>query len=181
MTPITLTVREAENEQLRKLVQRTQVTHRPILLTTDDTLEPMVVLLESSVFEEWQRKERQFFQLQLRQLAQQLDVVESQWADIDARQHFVDLFPVSTAALWKLCPEDAQDLCVTLDMAARRLSIQSITLKQLVALRSCLHLLQDGAPTEAAIESCERQLMEAGLPPIMSGSEPLVQLYMDEL
>ena len=181
MTPITLTVREAENEQLRNLVQRTQVTHRPILLTTEDTLEPMVVLLESSVFEEWQRKERQFFQLQLRQLAQQLDVVESQWADLSVRQHFVDLFPVSTAALWKLCPDEAQDLCVTLDMAARRLTIKSLARDQLAALRSCLHLLQDGAPTEAAIEASERQLMAAGLPPIVSGSASLAKLYMDEL
>lgn len=181
MTPITLTVREAENEQLRNLVHRTQATRRPILLTTEDTLEPMVVLLESSVFEGWQRKERQFFQLQLRQLAQQLAMVEQQWTDVSVRQSFVDAFPSSTATLWQLCPEDAQDLCVTLDMAAHRLSLKSITLKQLAALRCCLHLLQDGAPTEAAMESCERQLIEAGLSPIMSGSESLVQLYMDEL
>lgn len=181
MTPITLTVREAESEQLRDLVHRTQMTHRPIMLTTDDTLEPMVVLLESSVFEELRRKERQFFQVQLRHLVQQLEVVEQQWTDVVARQRFVDDFPTGAKALWKLCPEDAQDLCVTLDMAARRLSIESITIQQLATLRNCLHLLQDGAPTEAAIESCERQLMNSGLSPLMSGSESLVKLYMDEL
>ncbi|MEZ4865416.1 MAG: hypothetical protein R3C14_29170 [Caldilineaceae bacterium] len=181
MTPITLTVREAENEQLRALVQRTQVTHRPIMLTTEDTLEPMVVLLESSVYEELQRKERQFFQIQLRQLDQQLDGAEKQWVDSNARRRFVDAFPTGTHALWKLCPADAQDLCVTLDMAAHRLSMESVTIEQLAALRHCLRLLQDGAPTETAIESCERQLLASGLSTLMSGSESLVQLYMDEL
>lgn len=57
----------------------------------------------------------------------------------------------------------------------------SLTRDQLAALRTCLHLLQDGAPTEAAIEASERQLMAAGLPPIGNGSASLAKLYMGEL
>lgn len=181
MTPYTLTVDEAETQQLRELVMRTRTTHRPILLTSAETSEPIAVLLESHIFEKLQRQERHLFQLQLRQLLQQIEVVEAQWADKAARREFIDTFPANTHTLWRICPEQEQDLCVTLDLAAHRLSAERLTQQQLAALHHCIRLLQTGSLGEPELASCERRLIEAGLPPILNGSESLVQLYMGEL
>jgi hypothetical protein len=83
--------------------------------------------------------------------------------------------------LWKTAPESAQDLCVILDLAARRLALATFSPQQTVVLRACLLLLQDDAPDAATVELCEQQLIAAGLPPTMGGSDSLVALYMDEL
>lgn len=83
--------------------------------------------------------------------------------------------------MWKTAPESAQDLCVILDLAARRLALATFSPQQTVVLRACLLLLQDDAPDAATVELCEQQLIAAGLPPTMGGSDSLVALYMDEL
>ncbi|MFZ4656666.1 MAG: type II toxin-antitoxin system prevent-host-death family antitoxin [Caldilineaceae bacterium] len=175
----TLTVREAET-QLQSLVKQAQTTQRPVFLT-NEVATPMAVLLDSAIYEALQGKERQLFQLQLRHLLQQINAAEAQWDDQQARQTFITDFPASTYTLWKACPESAQDMCIVLDLAACRLSLETLSRQQLAALRQCLLLLQDGGPDDATVELCEQQLIEAGLPPIMGGSDSLVALYMDEL
>jgi PHD/YefM family antitoxin component YafN of YafNO toxin-antitoxin module len=64
-TPYTLTLREAET-RLRDLVGQVQTTRRPVILTTEETAEPMAVVVEIDVFEKWQRREWQLFHLQMR-------------------------------------------------------------------------------------------------------------------
>lgn len=181
MTPYTLTVSEAETQQLRNLVKRTQTTHRPIMLTNEELAEPIAVLVESSVFETLQRKERQLFHLQLRQLLQAIATIETQWDEPAARQEFIATFAAGVTSLWKAAPENTKDLCVTLDLAARRLSLQRVTLPQIAALRNCLELLQDGTHDDVLIAQCEQRLIASGLPPTIGGSALLVEAYMNDL
>jgi hypothetical protein len=49
-------------------------------------------------------------------------------------------------ALWDVCRADQRELCVTLQMATRRLAAERLTLGQVAALRDCLELLRDSAP-----------------------------------
>ena len=121
MKAYTLTLGEAET-QLRDLVKRAQSTHRPVVLTTEESAEPMVVLLESSAFEKLRQREKQLFHLQLGRLFQHLDNVQEEWDDHTKRQKFVKAFCSSTRALWDVCPADERGLCVTLRMASRRLA-----------------------------------------------------------
>lgn len=181
MAPYTLTVSEAENQSLRNLVKHAQTTHRPIMLTNEELAEPIAVLVESSVFETLQRKERQLFHLQLRQLLQAIATVAAQWDVLAVRQEFITLFSAGVTSLWKAAPENAQDLCVTLDLAVRRLSLERITQQQIAALRNCLELLQDGTPDDALVAQCEQHLIASGLPPTIGGSELLVEAYMNDL
>ena len=180
MKAYTLTLGEAET-QLRDLVKRAQSTHRPVVLTAEESAEPMVVLLESSVFEKLRQREKQLFHLQLRRLFQHLDNVQEEWDDDTKRKKFVKAFCSSTRALWDVCPADERGLCVTLRMASRRLAPEGLTLAQVAALRGCLELLRDGAPTPAATYLCHQRLIESGLPPTMGGSASLANLYMEEL
>ncbi len=179
MLPHTLTLQEAET-RLRDLVKRTQTTHRPVVLITEDTAEPVAVLVESSAFETLQRREQQLFHLQLRQLLQHLNDVERRWQDDAARQEFVPVFRAAAHALWDVCPEDRRGVGLTLDMAARRLAPERLTLAQIAALRACLDLLRNAAPAQESIGECHQRLIECGLPPTMAGDESLVQLYVDE-
>ena len=180
MKAYTLTLNEAES-QLRTLVKRTQSTHRPVVLTAEETAEPMVVLLESSVFEKLLQRERQLFHLQLRTLFEHITNVQEEWNDTSKREQFVTAFCSSGRALWDVCPADQRGLCVTLQMAARRLVAERLTLAQMAALRDCLELLRDGAPTPAQTYMCHQRLIESGLPPTMGGSASLAKLYMEEL
>jgi hypothetical protein len=175
----TLTLQEAET-WLRDLVRQAQTTRQPVLLITEETAEPVAVLVESSVFETLQRRELQLFHLQLRQLLRQLNDVERRWQDDAARQEFVPVFRAATHALWDVCPEDRRGVGLTLDMAARRLAPERLTRAQIAALHSCLDLLRDAAPAQESIGECHQRLIECGLPPTMAGDKSLVQLYVDE-
>ena len=179
MKAYTLTLDEAET-QLRALVKRAASTHRPVVLTTDETAEPMVVLLELSTFEKLQQRERQLFHLQLRTLFDHITKVQQEWDDYNKREEFVRVFGPSGRALWDVCPADQRGLCVTLQMATRRLVTERLTLAQVAALRDCLELLRDGAPTAAQTHMCHQRLIESGLPPTMGGNASLVKLYMEE-
>lgn len=121
------------------------------------------------------------YEVQLQALQRQLAYVTGAWTDERVRQQFVAEFPKGAQALWDICPEVQQDICVTLVMATRRLTRQALSLAQLAALHQLLTLLQDTAPNEAMITACHQQLIACGLPPMMGGSQQLVDLYEDEL
>jgi len=86
-----------------------------------------------------------------------------------------------TQALWEASIENLQGLCVTLDLAARRLSLEFLKLEQIESLRFCLELMRKNGVTEQEIELCHRRLIESGLPPMMGGSDELFELYMEDL
>jgi len=175
----TLTVQEALT-QMPYLITQTKQTQLPVLLTTEKTSEPIIFLVESSLFERLQKKARQLFHIQLQQLLQQLDIVEQGWENESILRNFVKTFPEQTWALWEASIESVRDLCVTLDLAARRLNLEYLKLEQIESLRYCLELMRKSIVTEQEIESCHRRLIESGLPPMMGGSDELFELYMEE-
>lgn len=180
MAPYTLSVHQAES-QLRNLIARTQDTQQPIVLTAEETAEPVAVLVESTVFALLQKREQQLFHLRLQELQRQLDQLTAAWPAEQARRQFVTAFPLGAHTLWSICPEPQRRLCVTLVMAARRLTLATLNLEQLAALNNTLDLLRDAAAAESAILACHQQLIACGLPPMMGGSQQLAQLYEAEL
>ncbi len=180
MPPYTLTLREAE-KRLYDLVERAQSTHRPIILTAEDTAEPVAVVMEISTFELWQRHRRQLFYLQLKHLAQWLDEVEQQWDNPTTRQECIAAWQSSIKSLWDVCPDANRKLCAALILSVQRLAPERLTREQIAALRYCLELLRDPAPPETALEEAYRRLTESGLPPTMALDNKMVQLYVDEL
>jgi prevent-host-death family protein len=174
----TLTLQEAET-WLRDLVKQAQTTHRPVILTAKENAEPIAVLIAVDAFEQWQRHQRQLFHLQLTHLAQWLDKVEQQW-DAATRQGCVAAWQNSIKSLWDTSSEPVQRLCAALTLSVQRLAPDQLTLAQVAALRYCLALLRDSAPTEAEIEQAHQQLIDSGLPPTMVFDDTMVQLYTDE-
>lgn len=180
MAPYTVTLGEAER-QLRQLVQRTQTTHQPVVLTTEETAKPLAVMMEMDAFEQTQRDRQRLFHLQRIYLAQWLDRAEQQWTDESIRQSCITTWQQSIKALWEVCPPPVRVFCANLALAVKRLSIEQFSLKQVTALRSCLELLRDAAPEQAAIESAYGQLIDSQLPPRLVFNDNLIQSYLDEL
>ncbi|MEM7539050.1 MAG: hypothetical protein AAF639_43230 [Chloroflexota bacterium] len=181
MMPYTLPIKEAETKTLGELVQFTQTDQRPLILTKDDTAEAVMVLLNPHRFDVFQSEKIELYEVQLLRLMLELDRVERRWGDSAVRQAFVKNFPKRTLKLWKSCPENMQELCVTLDLAAKHLVIELLTKDAIDALRFCLDLIIRDVTDEDKIDACEYKLTSAGLPPIMGGSNELVELYLEEL
>ena len=180
MAPYTLTIREAET-QLRQLVQRTQTTHQPVVLTTEETAKPLAVVMEMNAFEQTQRDRLRLFQLQRIHLAEWLDRAEQQWQDEAIRQACVTTWQQSVKSLWEVCPQPVRVLCANLALAVKRLKVAHFSLEQIVALRYCLELLRDAAPDQAEIEIAYQQLIDSQLPPRLAFDDSIIQSYIDEL
>jgi len=180
MPPYILTLREAE-KQLYELVKQAQSTHRPIILTAEETAEPVAVVMEINTFELWQRHRQQLYHLQLKHLAQWLDEVEQQWNNPIIRQECIAAWQSGIKSLWNVCPDANRELCAALALSVQRLAPERLTREQIAALRHCLELLRDPAPSKTALEEAHRRLTESGLPPTMAFDNKTVQLYVDEL
>jgi len=180
MAMYTVPVQQAES-QLRQLIERTQHTQQPVVFTKDGTAESVAVLIESQVFEELQRHKQQLFHVQVKELQHQLNRLEEALPDRHLHQPLMTDFKNQVQALWKICPEAQKDLCVMLMMASRRLYSEFLSLEQIAALDYTLALLDNETTDEVTENRCYRQLLACGLPPMMTGSNELAQLYEDEL
>ncbi len=178
--PHTLTLREAET-RLRELVEQAQATREPIVVTTEETAEPVAAVMSIHALEQWHRQQQQLFQLQHRYLAQWLDQVEQQWDDITTRRDCVSAWQSNIKSLWDVCPESSRKLCTALILSVQRLSPEHLTRKQIDALRYSLMLLRDPVINEATLEKAHKRLIESGLSPMMTFDDEIVELYMDEL
>ena len=180
MAPYTVSVHQAEH-QLRKLIARTQDTQQPIILTAEETAEPVAVLVESSVFELLQKRERQLFHLRLNELQRRLErLSQSQPAESELSQS-IDEFQQAARALWNVCLKPQRSLCVTFVMATCRLSPDPRFTEQLDVLNAGLDLLREDVPDAAGVAAYRQSLFACGLPPTMGGDNRLSQLYLDEL
>lgn len=180
MAPYTVTLREAET-QLRQLVQRTQTTHQPVVLTTEETAKPLAVMMEMDAFEQTQRDRQRLFHLQRIYLAQWLDRAEQQWEDALTRQACIATWQQSIKSLWEVCPLPVRVFCANLALAVKRLNIEQFSLAQITALRFCLELLRDATPDQAAIDTAYGQLIDSQLPPRFAFHDNLIQSYIGEL
>ncbi|MBV7334174.1 type II toxin-antitoxin system Phd/YefM family antitoxin [Chloroflexi bacterium TSY] len=182
MTPYTLTMSEAEAQQLRALVERTQSTHRPIILTNEETSEPMVVMVEIDAYEQAQRQQFRLYHLQLTHLSQWLDRVEQNWDDNALHNECILAWQNTMEPLWESCPEQMKDLCVALRLSVKQLQPPRFTREQIAALRCCLKLLRDTAPSEAEEEEAHQKLIEAGIPAMLAfDDDSLLNSYLAEL
>jgi hypothetical protein len=162
-------------------VQRTRTTHQPVVVTTEETSEPLVVMLEMIAFERFQRRERQLFHLQLQHLLRLVETTEQAWQKLETRIEFVTAFRAGIRMLWEICPPTVNGFCAGLRMATNRLSVDSLTSTQLNALRTSLDLLRQESLSEIAIDAGFQKLTECGLSPTITGNAALVQMYMDDL
>ena len=100
-------------KQLRNLIARTQHTEQPIIFTTEETAEPVAVLVNSDLFTILQKREQQLFQLRLQELQRQFDLLaQSQPTTSDLAQSIAD-FQQAARTLWSICPKPQRSLCVT--------------------------------------------------------------------
>lgn len=180
MAPYTVTLREAET-QLRQLVQRTQTTHQPVVLTTEETAKPLAVMMEMDAFEQTQRDRQRLFHLQRIYLAQWLDRAEQHWEDKSVRQTCIATWQQNIKALWEVCPPPTRVFCANLALAVKRLTLEQFSLEQITALRYGLELLRDAAPDQVTIESAYQQLIDSQLPSRLAFHDNLIQSYLEEL
>ncbi len=178
--PHTLTLREAES-RLRELVAQAQATREPIVVTTEETAEPVAAVMGIQALEKWHRQQLQLFHLQHRYLMAWLDRVEQEWDDITVRREFVSAWQSTIPSLWEVCPESSRMLCTILTLSVQRLDPEHLTQTQLEALRHSLTSLRDPTISEATIEKVNQRLIESGLSPMMTFDDKMVQLYIDEL
>ncbi|MEM7126185.1 MAG: hypothetical protein AAF702_07650 [Chloroflexota bacterium] len=172
---------EAET-QLRNIVERMQTTHVPVLLNDEGSAEPVVVVLETDVYQKAQRQQQRFYHLQLTYLKQSLDRVEQDWDSYTLREECVTAWQNGVSLLWEVAPQTTQEFCAALILAVKCLSSESFSKKQLAALRYALELLRYSDPDEATREKAHRLLTDSGLPPLLSyDDDTLVQSYLEEL
>lgn len=179
MAPYTLPVSEAEIN-LRDLIKRTQTTHNPVLLTSEETAKPVAVVMEIDAYEHVQRQQQRLYQLQLMQLKQSLSQVEQQWKDKSLRKECIAIWQANIVSLWDVCPEPARGLCASLMLSVKLLDEEQLSLGQVAALQYCIKLLRYSAPDDADIETAYQQLIESGIPPMLSFDDSFIQSYIDE-
>lgn len=185
MIPHTVAINEAKRKLLNELIGDTQTDPRPIIVTLEDTGanqgRPVAMVLPPSLFEDSPKSQPDLYEFQLLFLVQELDTVQRYWHDRQVQQAFVQRFPKLTAKLWQSCPEPMKRVCLSLDLAAKRLLIEELTQEKIGALRRFVDLIcQDEIDTNE-IRVAKNRLTSVGLPPMMSGSQKLVDLYVEEL
>ena len=181
MTPYTVPIK-LTNTPVMDLLQQTQTTPRPLILTVEGMTAPMAVMMNLDVYEKNQRRDYLFYQLQITQLEQWLDRVEEQWQEPAIRQACVTTWQSNIAALWDVAPDPVQELCAALSLSVKSLTPDQLSHEQVGALRYCMDLLRDSDPTAAAIEAAHERLIKSGIPPLLSfEDDSLAQSYLDEL
>jgi hypothetical protein len=185
MIPHTVAINEAKSKLINELIGDTQTDPRPIIVTLEDTGttkgRTIAMLLPPSLFEDFPESEPDLYEFQLLCVTQELDTVERYWHDRRVQQAFVQRFPKLTAKLWKSCPEPLKRVCLSLDLAAKHLFADGLTLEKIGALRHFVDLISQGVTNPTEIRAAKNRLSAVGLPPIMGGSQELVDLYVEEL
>ena len=184
MTPHTLAFKDVETKTVGELAQYAQTYQYPLMLTKDKTSEAVMILMSPHTFETFQHNTdylRERYKFQLLYLLQELDKVERLWGDRVVQEAFIKKMPKLTFKLWKLCPDHMKRVCMSLDLSAKRLRIDSLTLAMVDALRQYIDLICEEELDKDKILSAKRKLISVGLPPRMGGSQELVELYLEEL
>lgn len=185
MIPHTVAINEAKSKLINELLGDTQAEPRPILVTLEETSatkgRAVAMLLPPGLFEDSPESEPDLYEFQLLSLVQELDIVERYWDDRYVQQAFVQRFPKLTAKLWKSCPEPLKRVCLSLDLAAKHLFVDGLTLEKIGALRHFVDLISQDVTNTNEIRAAKNRLIAVGLPPMMGGSQALVDLYVEEL
>lgn len=185
MIPHTVAITEAKSKLIDELIGDTQAEPRPIIVTLEDAStnkgKTVAMLLPPSLFEGSLDSEPDLYEFQLLSLVQELDTIERYWHDNHRQHAFVARFPKLTSKLWKSSPEPMKRVCLALDLAAKHLLIEELTLEKISALRHFVDLICQDVTDANEIRAAKNRLTAVGLPPMMGGSQTLVDLYVEEL
>lgn len=179
MTDDTITLNEAEM-QLRKLVEQTRATDRPVILTAEGTDKPLAVLIGSKAFEEAQRNQQRLFHLQRFELMYWLDRAQEKWDSPSIRQECVAVWQDSMKTLLDLSPAGVRGFCTALSLSVQQLTSERFSLAQVEALRYALEVMKNSEPDDATIQAAYHKLRDSHLSPRLIFDRELVQSYLDE-
>lgn len=127
--------------QLQTLVKQARTTGQPVILTSEETAQPIAVVMEIDTFEQTQRYQQQLFSLQIRHLENWLDRVEQSRADETVREACVNAWKENIKFVWDVAPEAVRTFAASLILATQKLVPEQLTQAQLSALRHSLTLL----------------------------------------
>ncbi|MEZ4861171.1 MAG: type II toxin-antitoxin system prevent-host-death family antitoxin [Caldilineaceae bacterium] len=177
----TLPLSEA-GTQLQDLVKRTRATHTPVLLTSEETAQPVAIVLEIDKYEQTQRSHQHYYYIQLGQLKRWLDQADRHPDDPVTREECITSWQQGLPALWGIAPQTVQEFCAGLMLSVKQMMPERLSQEQLAALRFALETLRNSNPSEAEKEEAFQLLIESGLPPVLSfDDDTLLQSYLEEL
>lgn len=166
--------------KLQTLVKQARSTHQPVVLTSEETAQPIAVLMEMDAFERTQRYQQRLFYLQLMHLAHWLDKVEQQWEDETIRTDCVDAWKDSINLLWDISPESIRKLAASLILSVQQLAPERLTHQQVAALRHSLTLFPYPVLDDTTKEDAYQKLIESDLPPRFVLGDEIIKSYVEE-
>ena len=125
MTPYTVPIKPTT--PVMDLMQQTQTTPRPLFLTVEGGMAPVVVMMKLDAYEKNQRQQYLLYQLQIAQLLQWLDRVEQQWEDVATRRACIMTWQSSMEPLWDVAPESVRELCAALTLSVKTLRAERLS------------------------------------------------------
>lgn len=181
-TSYTVTIREAET-QLRDLVVWTQATRRPIVLTAEETTQPVAVLIEADKYAATSAEPTIVLAARLRKLGELLDVLHANWDVETIRQAFPSAWRWHLEGVWEASQHRERpfrQLVVLLQMAADGLEMSQFTPGDLTLWRECLNILRQPVVTSEELARCDEALIQRDFPVLLDFDDDLVSSYVAE-
>jgi len=176
----TYPINKAESN-LRKLVKQARSTHRPVLLTSEETAAPVAVVLEIDAFEQTQRYQQLFFRLQLVYLKNWLTKLEQYWLDETVSEDDIATWKDNVKLLWEIAPRHLRKFAASFTLSVEKLTPERLTLDQIAALRHSLALFDYPELDTTTKRDAYQQLTRCGLPPKFVFDDEIIQSYLDEV
>ena len=181
-TSYTVTLREAET-QLRELVVLTKATRCPIVLTAEETTQPVAVLIEADKYAATSTEPSVVLATRLSKLGELLDVLHANWDVETIRQAFPSAWRWYLEGVWEASQHRERpfrQLVVLLQMAADGLGMSQFTKADLTLWRECLNILRQPAVTSEELAHCDEALIERDFPVLLDFDDDLVNSYVAE-
>ncbi|MEZ4860728.1 MAG: antitoxin family protein [Caldilineaceae bacterium] len=102
------------------------------------------------------------------------------WSESVVYHTFAKMFRDDLQMLWYLCSSSQRDLCAMLMLATQNIHEETLSTKQVEAVRFVLSKIAQERLTEAEMEECLEQLFEADLYLTFSLGPEALQDYLDE-
>lgn len=182
MTIQTLSVREAGG-QLQNLVDQARNTHHPVILTSDDTAEPVALLVDPSRYEQPDANPETLLNKRLGKVSELLDLLADRW-DIDViRRAFPGSWRWHLEGVWEASHHREttfRQLTILSQMATDGFDMADFTREHLTVLQQCLHVLCQSQVSENNLIDCDDALSQAGFSILLNFDDDMVALYVDE-
>lgn len=166
--------------KLQTLVKQARSTHQPVVLTSEETAQPIAVVMEMDAFVQTQRYQHHLFYLQLMHLENWLDKTEQQWEDETIRAGCVTAWKESIKLLWDISPGPIRKFAASLILSVQKLTLERLTHAQIAALRHSLTLFRYPVLDETTKNDAYQRLIDCGLPPRFVLDNETVKSYIEE-